>query len=68
MNTNHVTMADVPKSLRELTNPKWVGKVAMAYPIYGTTAGHMARLREAWGDDEGVAGGAQVSVSFAVAA
>src|SRR6185436_13408189 len=40
VNTNFVALKDAPKSLAELTNPKWAGKLAMAYPIYGTTAAH----------------------------
>ena len=52
INTNKLSMAEAPKSFRELTDPKWRGKVAMAYPLYGTTAAHMTRLREAWGDEK----------------
>jgi iron(III) transport system substrate-binding protein len=50
INTNLVHAADMPQSLEELTGPKWTGKVALAYPVYGTTAAHMAALREFWGD------------------
>ena len=51
INTNFVSPQDAPKSLTELTNAKWAGKVAIAYPIYGTTAAHFVGLRQAWGDD-----------------
>jgi iron(III) transport system substrate-binding protein len=52
VNTNLVHGGDMPKSLEELAEPKWRGKVALAYPVYGTTAAHMAALREKWGDDK----------------
>jgi iron(III) transport system substrate-binding protein len=37
-------------SLRELTNAVWRGKVALAYPLFGTTATHFLALRQAWGE------------------
>jgi len=52
INTNFVSPANAPKSLAELTDPKWSGHVAMAYPVYGTTAAHMVALRESWGDQK----------------
>ncbi len=52
INTNKVSLADAPRSVHELADPKWKGKVAVAYPVYGTTAAHFARLREAWGDEK----------------
>jgi iron(III) transport system substrate-binding protein len=51
INTNFVSQKEAPKSLDELTNSKWAGKVALAYPIYGTTAAHFVALRQGWGDD-----------------
>jgi iron(III) transport system substrate-binding protein len=35
---------DLPKSILELTDPKWNGKVSLAYPLFGTTATHCAAL------------------------
>jgi iron(III) transport system substrate-binding protein len=35
---------DLPRSIFELTDPKWKGKVALAYPLFGTTATQMAAL------------------------
>jgi iron(III) transport system substrate-binding protein len=35
---------DLPKSIFELTEPKWEGKVSLAYPLFGTTATHFAAL------------------------
>jgi iron(III) transport system substrate-binding protein len=52
VNTNAVRLANAPKSLEELTAPKWKGHVAMAYPVYGTTAAHMVALRQLWGDEK----------------
>lgn len=51
VNTNFISPKDAPKSLTELTNAKWAGKVALAYPIYGTTAAHFVALRQSWGED-----------------
>jgi len=52
VNTNLVAIKDAPKSLDELTDPKWSGKIALAYPMYGTTAAHMTALRQKWGDEK----------------
>lgn len=37
--------------LRELTNQAWRGKVALAYPLFGTTATHFHALRQYWGTE-----------------
>ena len=34
-----------PKSVLELADPKWHHRCGMAYPVYGTTATHMASMR-----------------------
>ncbi|HKS37746.1 MAG TPA: extracellular solute-binding protein [Verrucomicrobiae bacterium] len=34
-----------------LTNDVWRGKVALAYPLFGTTATHFLALRQHWGDE-----------------
>lgn len=39
----------VPRSILELARPAWRGKVAMAYPLFGTTATHVAALFVALG-------------------
>jgi len=49
INTNRLTWAAAPKSLLELTNSAWRGKVALAYPQFGTTAAHFHALRQHWG-------------------
>ncbi|MBI1746742.1 MAG: extracellular solute-binding protein [Acidobacteria bacterium] len=43
-NTNLVARDEVPQSIFELTQPKWKGHVALANPLFGTTATHMAAL------------------------
>jgi iron(III) transport system substrate-binding protein len=50
INTNKLSLADAPKSLLELTNEIWRGKVALALPQFGTTATHFHALRQHWGE------------------
>jgi iron(III) transport system substrate-binding protein len=50
INTNRLALASAPRSLLELTNDVWRGKVALAYPQFGTTATHFHALRQHWGD------------------
>lgn len=52
VNTKLVPEADRPTSITALTGAKWKGKVAMAKPLFGTTATHAACLFAAWGDDK----------------
>lgn len=49
-NTDLVRAADAPRTLAELAEPKWRGQVAMANPLFGTTATHMAALYATLGD------------------
>ena len=51
INTNRLSLAAAPRSLLELTNEAWRGKVALAYPQFGTTATHFHALRQYWGDE-----------------
>lgn len=44
VNRQRVAPADVPRSLWELTQPKWRGQIAMAKPQFGTTATQAACL------------------------
>ena len=52
VNTNQVAEARRPKSIRDLTDPQWYDRVAIAKPLFGTTATHAACLFEAWGDEQ----------------
>jgi len=55
INTNLVSPASAPKSLSDLTNAAWRGKVALAYPQFGTTSTHFHALRQLWGQDRWLA-------------
>jgi len=46
-----VPEAERPRSLRDLADPRWKGKTAIARPITGTTLTHFAALFEAWGEE-----------------
>jgi len=50
VNTSKVKAAEMPSSLEDLTAPRWKGRVAMAKPLFGTTATHAACLFAAWGE------------------
>jgi iron(III) transport system substrate-binding protein len=43
-NINMLNPSDLPKSIFELTDMKWRDKVALAYPLFGTTATHVAAM------------------------
>jgi iron(III) transport system substrate-binding protein len=45
----NATLPQPPRSLQELTNAAWRGRVALAYPLFGTTATHFLALRQYWG-------------------
>lgn len=49
VNTRLVPEAERPTSLEELTQPKWRGKVAIAKPLFGTTATQAACLFQVLG-------------------
>ncbi len=49
INTNLLTASGVPHSIFELTNAAWRGKVALAYPLFGTTSTYFHALRQHWG-------------------
>jgi len=46
----HVGGYTAPASLLELTNEVWRGKIALAFPQFGTTATHFHALRQLWGE------------------
>lgn len=49
-NTNLVT--EPPTSVSDFTKPEWKGKLAIAKPLFGTTATHVAALFALWGEEE----------------
>jgi iron(III) transport system substrate-binding protein len=51
LNTNQGLLPGTPRSLLDLTNEAWRGKVAIAFPQFGTTATHFHVLRQYWGDE-----------------
>lgn len=44
-----------PRSLLDLTNTIYHRRVALAYPLFGTTATHLLALRQHWGESNWVA-------------
>ncbi|MCD6389201.1 MAG: extracellular solute-binding protein [Desulfobulbaceae bacterium] len=43
-NTDLLEESELPESILELAEPGWKGRVALAYPLFGTTATHVAAL------------------------
>jgi iron(III) transport system substrate-binding protein len=54
VNTDKVKKADFPTSLWDLADPRWKGQIAMARPLFGTTATQAACLFQAWGKDKAI--------------
>jgi iron(III) transport system substrate-binding protein len=50
-NTKLVKPEEAPKSVLDLTDPKWKGQVAIADPRFGTTSFHVAALYAELGDE-----------------
>jgi iron(III) transport system substrate-binding protein len=51
VNTEMIPEAERPRSIHDLTDPKWAGRAAIAKPLFGTTATHAACLFAHWGDE-----------------
>lgn len=49
-NTRALESAARPKSIQDLTRPEFKGKAAIANPLFGTTATHVAALFSFWGE------------------
>jgi iron(III) transport system substrate-binding protein len=52
VNKTRVASGERPKSIKDLTDPRWKGQVAIANPLFGTTTMHAAALFTAWGDEQ----------------
>ena len=52
VNTKLVPEAQRPKGIMDLLDPRWKQGIAIAKPLFGTTATHAACLFAAWGDDK----------------
>jgi iron(III) transport system substrate-binding protein len=52
VNTEKMAEADRPKGIADLLDPRWKGKIAIAKPLFGTTATHATCLFAAWGDEK----------------
>ncbi len=50
VNKNRVAPGDLPRSIRDLANPRWKNQAAIANPLFGTTTMHVAALFTVWGD------------------
>jgi iron(III) transport system substrate-binding protein len=50
-NTNRVPAAEAPKSLENVLDPKWKGRLVMASPEFGTTGGDVASWFAHYGAD-----------------
>jgi len=50
-NTHLLQPSQLPQSIFDFTQPAWRGKVAMAYPLFGTTATHVAAWYVSLGAD-----------------
>ncbi|MBI1784043.1 ABC transporter substrate-binding protein, partial [Candidatus Sumerlaeota bacterium] len=48
-NTKLATKEQAPRDVADLVNPVWKGKIAMAYPLFGSTSTHAAVLFSLWG-------------------
>ncbi len=44
-----VSLEERPRGFEELALPRWKGRFALGYPLFGTTATHVAALFATWG-------------------
>ena len=52
VNKKRVAPGEMPRSIRDLSNPRWKGQTAIANPLFGTTTMHVAALFTAWGEEQ----------------
>ena len=55
INTKHLRRGEEPRHVADLTNSIYRGRIAIAYPVFGTTATHFLALRQHWGHDAWIA-------------
>jgi iron(III) transport system substrate-binding protein len=51
-NKNLISEEEMPKTVWELTDPKWQGKFAITRGGNGSMIAHVSALRQEWGDDK----------------
>ncbi len=51
VNTNAIDKLNLPPTLLAFTNANYRGKVALAYPLFGTTSAHFLAFRQTLGDE-----------------
>lgn len=51
-NTEQLKRDAVPTQWRDIADPRWTGKLAVANPQFGTTRGHFAAMLALWGEEE----------------
>jgi iron(III) transport system substrate-binding protein len=51
VNRARVPAAEMPRSVRDLTSPRWRGQITIANPLFGTTTMHVAALFSVWGEE-----------------
>lgn len=49
-NTGRVSPGDAPRSMFDLLDPRFAGRIVLARPAFGTTRGHIAALVAIWGE------------------
>lgn len=52
VNRDLLPQAEHPRSIRDLIDSRFRGRIGIAKPLFGSTASHAACLFAAWGDDE----------------
>jgi iron(III) transport system substrate-binding protein len=51
-NTERVDEANAPRTLHDLLDPRFTGRIVIARPAFGSTRGHMAAMLAMWGETE----------------
>jgi iron(III) transport system substrate-binding protein len=52
VNKKRVSAGEMPRSVRDLADPRWKEQTAIANPLFGTTTMHVAALFTTWGEDQ----------------